>query len=140
MTTEIEVLDPLPKRVPKNGGARERSGPKSRETRDEIKKAIEEAGEYIDYAKARAKKETFQAHKAELDYKIQIGEYVSRDSVRDASARAMSAIAQTLRSIPDNLERKLGIAPEIAEEVGRLIDDALNDLADELERMHEYGA
>lgn len=93
----------------------------------------------VDYAKARAKKETFLAHKAELEFKVQSGEYISRNSVRDATAKAMAAITQTLRSIPDNLERKLGVAPELAEEIGRQIDDTLNDLADELERMHEYG-
>lgn len=46
-------------------------------------------------------------------------------------------MAQTLRSVPDNLERKLGVSPEVALEVGILIDAALNDVAAKFEEMGE---
>ena len=50
-------------------------------------------------------------------------------------ATAYSAIAQTLRSIPDNLERKINLDPTVAEEVGRVIDEALADLSNEMELL-----
>ena len=113
------------------GGVRPNSGRKS---------AAVEAGSadaHVLYAKARAKKEAFLAQMAELDYKVKAGEYLPRDAVRQAAATAFATIAQTMRSIPDNVERRLGITPEIAEEISHLIDEAMADLSNELERMHE---
>lgn len=115
--------------VGKRGGYREGAGRKSEAVEKET------AGAHILYAKARAKREAMQAQLAELDYKIRSGEYVARADVQQASATAFATIAQSLRSIPDNLERRLNVSPEIAEDVGLLIDDAMNSLADALERI-----
>lgn len=119
-----------PPAAAKHGGARANSGRKSA--------ALEggAADAHIVYAKSRAKKEAFAAAMAELDYKKASGQFVPREDVREAAATAFSTIAQTLRSIPDNIERKLGVTPEIAEEIGILIDDAMNELATELEALH----
>lgn len=51
------------------------------------------------------------------------------------ASTAMATMAQTLRSVPDNLERKLGVSPEVALEVGLLLDNALNDIANAFEEM-----
>lgn len=91
--------------------------------------------EVKDYDKARARNESAKAELNELEVKVKSGEYGSRASYRQASATALSSLAQTLRSLPDNLERKLGIAPEVAAEVGYMIDNALSDLAVEFEMM-----
>lgn len=113
----------------KRGGSRPGSGRKST--------AIEEgaADAHILYAKARAKDMAFRAQQAELDFKISSGQFISRAEVRQSCAQAFSAIAQTIRSLPDNIERRLGISPELAEEIQILLDEALNALADDLERM-----
>lgn len=124
---ELEILDALPSRSPNYGGKRAGAGRK--------KKEVEEAADFADYGKARARHESAKATLAELDLKVKSGLYVSRDGVRQACATAMAAAAQTLRSIPDNLERKLGVSPTVAEEVGRQVDAVLNDLADEFEMM-----
>lgn len=124
------IEEPAPFRDPR-GGKRPNAGRKS---------AAVEAGSadaHILYAKARAKKEAFQAQLAELEYKTKSGEYLPRADIRQAAATAYATIAQALRSIPDNLERRLGINAELAEEIGVLIDDAMNDLSSELERMHD---
>ena len=42
-----------------------------------------------------------------------------------------------MRSVPDNLERKLVLAPEVAAEVGVAIDAALNEVANQFESMYE---
>lgn len=81
----------------------------------------------------------FDAELKRLEFDRRRGELVERADVRQASATAFSIIAQALRGIPDNLERRLGIAPEVAEEIGLLIDEALGALADELQAMHETG-
>ena len=56
-------------------------------------------------------------------------------AVRQASATALASLVQTLRSIPDNLERRLGVSPELAQAVGEMIDAALDTVADEFELM-----
>lgn len=81
----------------------------------------------------------YDAELKRLEFDRRRGELVERSDVRQASATAFSTIAQTLRSIPDNLERTLGLEPEIAEGVGTLIDESLSALADELEKMCETG-
>lgn len=88
-----------------------------------------------EYDQARARNELAKAQLNELDVKIKTGEYGSRAQFRQASATAIAALAQTMRSIPDNLERKLGVSADVATEVGVLIDNALNDLASEFEMM-----
>lgn len=87
------------------------------------------------YATGKARKELAHAAKAELEYRIKLGQYLPRDAVRSAVATAFQAVAQGLRSIPDNLERKLGVSPELAEAVSRSIDDTMGELAHELERI-----
>lgn len=120
-------------RIPdgKNGGARPGAGRKKGTKITEAAKT-----DYEKYNAAKAEKEIWLAQKAEHDFKVMSGEYVPREDVRRASATAFAAISQTLRAIPDNLERRLGLAPEVAEEVSRLIDDAMGALAADLEAMN----
>lgn len=87
----------------------------------------------IDHAKAR--NEMAKAELNELELSIKRGEYVERIAIRQEAATALSTMSQTLRSVPDNLERKLGVSPEIAMEVGLMIDNALNDIANAFEEM-----
>lgn len=88
-----------------------------------------------DLAANKARNEAAKADLNELELRIKSGEYVARVAVREETATALSTLAQSLRSVPDNLERKLGVSPEVAEEVGRLIDEALNDVADAFEQL-----
>ena len=129
---DLAAIDP-------KAGFRPGSGRKKKEVTDAVDAAIAADGTYMDYATARARKETASALMGELEYKVKNGEYASRVSVQNAVASAMAAISQTLRSIPDNIERKLGVSPELAQEVGFQIDEAMDSLADELERMANDG-
>ncbi|UZZ64581.1 terminase small subunit [Curvibacter phage PCA1] len=121
-----DELEPEPQ-VRSHGGAREGAG---RPAKGFVKPKAS-----TDYDLARARNELAKAELNELDVKVKTGEYGSRAQFRQASATAIAALAQTLRSIPDNLERKLGVTPEVASEVSVLIDNALNDLASEFEMM-----
>lgn len=89
----------------------------------------------LDYEAARARNESAKADLNELDLAIKRGEYVPRAEVQAATATALSALSQTLRAVPDNLERTLGLSPDIAQEVGRQIDAALDDMATRFEEL-----
>lgn len=120
----IEVFD---RPLTGHGGARSGAGAKPK---DYMKPQAVQA-----FDAARARNELAKAELNELEVKIKTNEYAPRSAFRQASATALAALAQTLRSVPDNLERKLGVSPEIATEVGIQIDAALNDLAIEFEMM-----
>jgi phage terminase Nu1 subunit (DNA packaging protein) len=109
-------------------------GRKGKDFEDEVRSVLINEGD-LDYQVARARKEAWQAKTVELDYHIKQGTFVSRDEVRQACATAYSSLAQSLRSIPDAMERREGIAPEIAEKVGIVIDEVLGDLAASFENL-----
>jgi hypothetical protein len=85
-----------------------------------------------DFDAAKARKEAALADMHELKFKIESGEYVARAAVRDAIATLLAALAQGMRSIPDNLERKFNLPGDVAEEVGRVIDASLADVSEGL--------
>lgn len=110
-----------------HGGARENSGPK---------KGYIKSPDAIAFESARARNEAAKAALNEHELKVKSGEYVARDVVRSVSATTSSTIAQALRSIPDNLERK-GIDPQVCADIAEVIDEALNDLAEQFKLMTE---
>jgi phage terminase Nu1 subunit (DNA packaging protein) len=113
--------------VPKLGGARRGAGRKA-----------EKAGEddFKVYAAARARLEVAKANLAELNFKIASGQYIERAAVREASATAFARCAQAIRSIPDNLERKLSISPDLAQ---RIEDEVHITLASLSEALAKHG-
>lgn len=82
-----------------------------------------------DYNSARARVEQFKAKNYELEYLKNLGALVSRAAVQSASATAMASFAQSMRSMQDDMERKLNLAPEVVEAIGNYVDDALAQLA-----------
>lgn len=126
--TDSDLFDEAP-RIPggANGGKRPGAGRK--------KGTVVDQDEYAIYAKARAAKEKANAGLAQIELLRKEGAFVPREEVQQATATAFAVISQTLRAIPDNIERRLGTTPELAEEVGKLIDTAMADLAADLEVM-----
>lgn len=92
-----------------------------------------------DFDSARLRKERSLADMHELNYKVKSGEYVERAAVREAAATLLASLAQSLRGIPDNLERKFHLAPDVAEDIERVINAALGDVADGLGMFTEDG-
>lgn len=127
-----DYVDVIEIETPRLGGRREGAGRKGKAFEDKVREELEAGGE-VEYSVSRARKEAWTAKTVELDYRIKEGEYVKREAVREACATAFASIAQTLRSIPDLLERREGVAPETCETVSKTIDDALNTLAEEFE-------
>jgi phage terminase Nu1 subunit (DNA packaging protein) len=121
---KVEVLD-----APINGHGGKRAGA-GRKTKEQ-----EQAPENVSFNEWKARNERAKALTAEFNLEVEQGKYVERAAYVQAMATAYASIAQTLRSIPDHLERRLGIAPELAEEIGRQIDDSLSNLATEFELL-----
>ncbi len=89
-----------------------------------------------DYERARARKESALADKYELEVKIQSGEYVARSAVKQASATVLATIAQTLRSISDNLERR-GVPADVCVLVDATVSEVLSDASKDLEILSD---
>lgn len=138
MTEFTEVFE-----IPRNGGRRAGAGRKpgySPKKADDLISGLDDgtANETTrsaaDFAIARARKEKALADLNELDYKVKSSQYVSRASVQQASATALATLAQGMRSISDNLERR-GVPPDVCIQVEAIINEGLADIARDLEMM-----
>jgi hypothetical protein len=82
-----------------------------------------------DYEIERARHEKIKADQREHKLAIERGEYLPRETQRQAAATALAVLTQSLRSIPDNLERVCGLTPEQADLAAQQIDAALSEVA-----------
>lgn len=128
--------------IPMNGGRRAGSGRKRGYSPKDASDLFDgvDTGSASDttrvaanFARSRARKESALADLNELAYKIKSGEYVARAAVQEAAATLLAALAQSLRSLPDNLERKFALTPAVAAQIELVIDGALADVASGLE-------
>lgn len=92
-------------------------------------------GDLADFNQARARHEHFKALLAEQEHAKRAGELLDRAQVEQAAATVLATVAQTLRSIPDNLERVAGLSPEQAEAAERIIDSLCLSLHDKLKEL-----
>lgn len=74
----------------------------------------------------------------ELELERRRGELLPREDVRTAAATAFATVAQSVRAIPDRLE-KAGLDPEMADRAAIEIDAMCDDLAEALQAMHDGG-
>lgn len=109
-----------------HGGAREGSG---RKGAGYVKpKAVE------DFESAKARTETAKAEKLERENLVEEGKLVSRAAVQQASATAYSSLAQSLRSIPDEMERQ-GVPNDTCRKIEAIIDEVMAGHAASMELM-----
>lgn len=66
---------------------------------------------------------------------VQDRELIPAQEVERVVATAFSAIAQGLRSLPDNIERRTGCTPDIVEAIDVALDSEMNALADKLTEL-----
>lgn len=126
MHADLELLPDGRVTSATRGGARPGAG---RKPSDYVKPE-----QVVDYEKARARNEQAKAELNELDLKVKSGEYVSRAAVQQASATVLATLAQGMRSISDNLERR-GIPPEVCVKVEEIINAGMADVARDLAMM-----
>jgi molecular chaperone GrpE (heat shock protein) len=112
------------------GGARAGAGRKTREEEE----AVGAAGR-DDFEAQRARHEKIKADQREFKLMQERGEYLPREAQRQASATILAMLTQSLRSIPDNLERACNLTPEQAAQAQELVDNALTELANGLKAM-----
>jgi phage terminase Nu1 subunit (DNA packaging protein) len=127
MQADFDLDDAGNVRPSMRGGARPGAGRKPA--------GYEQPQERIDYERERARNEKAKADLNELEFKVKSNEYVPREAVQQAAATMLALVAQTLRSIPDTLERRINTSPEITEVIGIEIDNILEGLGDELRML-----
>lgn len=110
-----------------HGGAREGAGRKGHD--DPSTPALQR------YNEARARHEEIKADGAALELSIKRGEYLPREPIRLAAAAAVASVVQALRSMPDTLERKFNLSPEVTEAIEKCVDEALADLGRQFKAM-----
>ncbi len=71
---------------------------------------------------------------------VKEGEYLPREAYRNATAQSYARCASSIRSIPDGLERKLGLNPQQVEFAEEVITRILGTLHDDMRRAHEESA
>lgn len=88
-----------------------------------------------DYETERAAHEKVKREQREFKLAQERGEYLPRAIHQQAAATALAVLTQSLRSIPDNLERVLALPPETVEAVAQQIDSALAECAASFKAM-----
>ena len=81
---------------------------------------------------ARAQKEEALARLRQAEADEREGRLLRADDVAEAVTLAHAAVAQTLLTLPDEMERAAGLSPEQAELVERTLHNAMDALADRL--------
>lgn len=131
-----------------HGGARPGSGPKPGAPGPGRKRVGGAAGDdaYLRYSLARAKHEEAKAALATLavqrekaEYQERIGRLVEAERARDAFSDVVKHFARILDTLPDLLERDVGLRPRQVEAVRRLGDDLRRKAADYLEGLRGGG-
>jgi len=111
-----------------HGGKRERAGRKPKTYDDD-------ANPHAALAEAKAKHEHYKSLMAELDYRKREGELLERRDIELLATRLHAFLAQSLRGLPDNLERQLGLSPDQVQAVQDYTDGLCVDIR---ERLHGF--
>lgn len=78
------------------------------------------------------RKAWYEGETKKRELQIKDKELIPAAEVEQAIAISFASIAQDLRAIPDNLERRLGVSSDIAEKVEDAIHIAMSSVADKL--------
>ncbi|MBT2304697.1 hypothetical protein J7E70_30215 [Variovorax paradoxus] len=114
-----------------HGGARPGAG-RPRKTAGAAPTTIQKAG--TSFQELRAQHEKVKLEERQFKLAVARGQYVERAAVRNASAELLAALAQGLRSLPDNLERKLHLPADVTAEIEKGIDACLADVSEGLRK------
>jgi hypothetical protein len=112
------------------GGARAGAGrPRADGTSPNAYDPGEPSEDQANFDKERAAHERVKREQREFKLAIEMGQYLPRAEVQQASATALAVLAQSLRTIPDVLERSCNLTPEHAEIAQKSVDAALSEVA-----------
>lgn len=100
------------------------------DTQDEYEAVMRLAGSKAIYEDARARLTQTKATNAELDLEERRGNLLQRSTFRDATVVAFSILAQSLQSLPDQMERRAGLTPAQAQIMADGIAEALKSVGE----------
>lgn len=128
--------------APQHGGARAGAGrPRkyggSGELR--VKDEPDEGSVSGRYDRAKADEMEAKAGLKIIELEVSRGNLVERGAIQAAAATAIQMFTQAVRSIPDELERREGVAADTCEKISVALDQAMAILASELEAMTRLG-
>jgi len=86
------------------------------------------------------RKQWYEGEHKRRELQVRDRELIPVAELEEAVITANAAVAQTLLSLPDNLERRAGLAPAQAEVIEQAIHEAMNDLADRMATLAPVGA
>lgn len=86
------------------------------------------------------RKAWYEGETRKRELQVRDRELIPAAEVEQAIATAFAAIAQDMRAIPDNLERRHGIDPQTAEQVESALLEEMDHLADRLAALAPVGA
>ena len=95
----------------------------------------DDANPYVDHKRAQADHERLKIEERQFELEVRRRLHVEVAAVQQAAATAMAALAQTMRSLPDLLERRCGLPPEGVRLVGQTVDEVLASAAASLQAM-----
>lgn len=87
---------------------------------------------YEALARARAKREIYKAHMAEIEYNVASKKLYPKNEILRTIATTVAVFAEQIRSLPDKLEREAGLTPDQAEIAEREVDAQLEEIRDKL--------
>lgn len=87
---------------------------------------------YRTLAVSKAKREMYKAHLAEIEYRLKSAELYERGEALRAIRTAVAVFAEQMRSLPDKLERAVGLTPAQAELAEEEVDNQLAELRNKL--------
>nr|WP_227176143.1 DUF1441 family protein [Marinobacter sp. CA1] len=95
-------------------------------------KADQPEGQDPDTMTPQDRKAWYESESKRRELQVQDRELIPSAEVERVVATAFSAIAQGLRGLPDNIERRTGCTPEIVEAIEHTLDAEMEALADKL--------
>lgn len=128
MTTDFSFLGLDEPRPSRRGGARPGAGRPPGPTNKEKASADER------YAVERAEHERIKREQREFALEVEKKRYVLADEVRQKATQCLAELAQTLRTVPDNLERE-GLSIDWCQKVEAVIEAAMTTAAQNMSLM-----
>ena len=83
----------------------------------------------LDLDRERADHERVKREQREFKLAVEMGQYLPRAEVQQATATALAVLTQSLRTIPDTLERACNLTPAQAVTAQESVDNALAEVA-----------
>lgn len=118
------------------GGARAGAGrPRADGQPNNAYEGPEPSDAQLDFERERAEHERVKREQRQFKLDVEMGQYLSRAAVQQASATALAVLTQSLRGLTDQLERAANLTPQQADLAEQTIDRSLAEVATAFKAM-----